>query len=65
MTRQSQLDAVLSEAWEEYSKVVFVQNLGSCIRKVCPQMQTDEQSILNKLQGSCAVAYLEQHYEDK
>lgn len=65
MTRQTQTEAILAEAWEEYSKVVFAQSLGSCIRKVCPQMQSDQHSILDKLNGSVAVQYLEQHYVEE
>ena len=60
--KRTQLDAILAESWEQYAKVIYVQTLGSCIRRVCKQMQTDEHSILDKLNGECAVQYLEQHY---
>lgn len=60
--KRTQLDAVLSEAWEQYAKVMYVQSLGSCIRRVCNQMQHPDHSILDKLDGSVACQYLEQHY---
>lgn len=60
--KRTQLDAILSEAWEQYAKVMYVQTLGSCIRRVCKQMQHPDHSILDKLDGSVAVQYLEQHY---
>lgn len=61
----TQTEAILAEAWEEYSKVVFVQTLGSCIRRVCPQMRSEDHSILDKLNGSVALAYFEQHYVEE
>ena len=60
--KRKQLDDIMYEAWEQYSKVIYVQTLGSCIRRVCKQMQSDKHSILDKLDGSVAVQYIEQHY---
>lgn len=62
MSRQSQLNAILAESWEQYAKVIYVQTLGSCIRRVCKQMQSSDHSILDKLDGSVACQYVEQHY---
>lgn len=63
--KRTQLEAILSEAWEQYAKVIYVQTLGSCIRRTCVQMQSDKHSILDKIDGSVAIAYFEQHYQQE
>lgn len=65
MTRQTQLEAILHDSWERYAQVMYVQTLGSCIRQVCQQMKSPEHSILDKLNGTPAVQYLEYHYVEE
>lgn len=58
-------DQILSQAWEIYYQLGHQTTLGRCIRQVCSQMRMKEHKLLSLLDGSVALAYFNEHYDDK
>lgn len=55
---------ILSEAWALKNENINA-TLGMCLRCVCSQFQTAEHKRLATMEGTVALDYFNQHYNDK
>lgn len=56
-------EEMLKRVWSVYSKSVN-QRLGQVMRSVVTQFSTKEHKVLSSLEGECAIAYFNEHFDE-
>lgn len=56
-------EEMMKRVWDVYSKSVN-QRLGQVMRSVVTQFSTKEHKVLSILDGECAIAYFNEHFNE-
>ena len=57
-------DEVMGRVWRVYANGVHSQRLGQVMRSVVTQFSTKEHKVLSSLEGECAIAYFNEHFDE-
>jgi hypothetical protein len=56
-------DEMMKRVWRVYAIGVHSQRLGQVMRSVVTQFSTKEHKVLSSLEGECAIAYFNEHFD--
>lgn len=57
-------DEMMKRVWSVYANGVGKQRLGQVMRSVVTQFSTKEHKVLSSLEGECAIAYFNEHFDE-